>query len=234
MTDAIRIDVWSDIACPWCYIGKRNLEKGIATAEAGPVEVVLRSYQLAPDGPVDFEGDELEFLATHEGVPREQAQAMLDRVTKAAEAAGLEYHFELLQHTNTHAAHQLLQFAKEKGRQLELGERLMAAYFTEGRHLGREDELVALAVEAGLDGDEARAALREGAYARRVQADIMRAAGLGIQGVPFFVFDNKYGVSGAQAPDAFAQVIARVRAERDAASPQAATDAISGSSGSAR
>lgn len=214
-TTAIKIDVWSDIACPWCYIGKRNLERGIAAAGGDDVEVVFHSYELAPDTPVDFEGDELDFLATHKGMLREQVGAMLDRVTGVARDAGLEYRFDLLRHTNTRAAHRLLHFAKEKGCQLELGERLMSAYFTEGRHLGRDDELVALAADVGLDADEARAALSEPRHEQAVNADIVRAQMLGIQGVPFFVFDSRYGVSGAQAPEAFAQVIERVRAERE-------------------
>lgn len=214
MTDAIRIDVWSDIACPWCYIGKRNLERGIDEAGLDGVEVVFHSYELAPDTPVDFEGDELDFLAGHKGIPRERVREMLDNVTGVARGAGLDYRFDLLRHTNTRAAHELLHFAKDRGLQLELSERLMAAYFSEGRHLGREDELVALAVDAGLDADEARDALRSSRYAEAVDADIAQARAYGIQGVPFFVFDEKYGVSGAQPPEAFAQVIERVRAER--------------------
>ena len=147
MTDAIKIDVWSDIACPWCYIGKRNLENGLAEASADEdapvVEVTYRSFELSPDTPVDFEGGEADYLAQHKGISPAQAQQMLDRVTGVAAAAGLEYRFDLLHHTNTVKAHELLHFAKENGRQLELAERLMSAYFTEGRHLGREDELVA-------------------------------------------------------------------------------------------
>ena len=131
MTDAIKIDVWSDIACPWCYIGKRNLENGLAAAsaddDAPAVEVTFHSFELSPDTPVDFEGDELDFLAKHKGMPREQVQQMLERVTGVAADAGLEYRFDLLKHTNTVKAHELLHFAKEQGRQHELAERLMAA-----------------------------------------------------------------------------------------------------------
>jgi predicted DsbA family dithiol-disulfide isomerase len=217
MTDAIKIDVWSDIACPWCYIGKRNLENGLAAAstdeDAPAVEVTFHSFELSPDTPVDFEGDELDFLAKHKGMPREQVQQMLERVTGVAADAGLEYRFDLLKHTNTVKAHELLHFAKEQGRQHELAERLMAAYFTEGRHLGREDELVALAADAGLDADAARAALQSGRYLDAVRADQAQAAAYGINGVPFFVIDGKYGVSGAQPADAFAQIVRQVWAE---------------------
>ncbi|MFT4220280.1 MAG: DsbA family oxidoreductase [Microbacterium sp.] len=224
MTGPITIDVWSDIACPWCYIGKRNLENGLAaTAEdddAPDVQVVYHSFELSPDTPVDFEGDEIDFLAGHKGVPREQVQQMLDRVTGVAAEVGLEYRFDTLQHTNTVKAHELLHFAKEQGRQHEVAERLMAAYFTEGRHVGRVDDLVALATEAGLDPDAARDALESGRHLDAVRADQAQAASYGINGVPFFVIDGKYGVSGAQPVEAFTQIARQVWAEhRDAASP---------------
>ncbi len=222
MTDAIKIDVWSDIACPWCYIGKRNLENGLAAASADDdapvVEVVFHSFELSPDTPVDFEGDELDFLAQHKGMPRAQVQQMLDRVTGVAADAGLEYRFDLLKHTNTVKAHELLHFAKAHGRQHELAERLMSAYFTEGRHLGREDELVSLAADVGLDADAARDALRSGRHLDDVRADQAQAQAFGINGVPFFVIDGKYGVSGAQPAEAFAQIARQVWAEHRAAS----------------
>ena len=171
MTDPIKIDVWSDIACPWCYIGKRNLEKGLAEASADDdaplVDVTYHSFELSPDTPVDFEGDESAYLANHKGISPAQAAQMLERVTGVAAEAGLEYRFDLLKHTNTVKAHELLHFAKQNGRQLELVERLMSAYFTEGRHLGREDELVALATDVGLDADAARDALGNAALPRR-------------------------------------------------------------------
>lgn len=220
MTDAIKIDVWSDIACPWCYIGKRNLEAGLAaTAEdddAPRVEVTFHSFELSPDTPVDFDGDELDFLSSHKGMPREQVQQMLENVTGVAKDAGLDYHFDILKHTNTVKAHELLHFAKAQGRQHEMTERLMAAYFTEGRHVGRVDELVELAAEVGLDADAARAALESGEYLTAVRADQDQARSYGINGVPFFVIDGKYGVSGAQPADAFAQIARQVWAERGA------------------
>ena len=214
MSEPIKIDVWSDIACPWCYIGKRNLERGLAAAGGDDVVVTYHSFELSPDTPVDFEGDEADFLAGHKGMPREQVRQMLAHVTGVAANAGLEYRFDLLQHTNTVKAHELLHHAKAQGRQHEVAERLMAAYFTEGRHVGRVDDLVALATEAGLDGDAAREALESARHLDDVRADQAQAQAYGIQGVPFFVIDGKYGVSGAQPPEAFAQVIERVRAER--------------------
>ncbi|WP_100813150.1 DsbA family oxidoreductase [Microbacterium lacus] len=225
MTDAIKIDVWSDIACPWCYIGKRNLENGLAEASADPdgprVEVTYHSYELSPDTPVDFEGDEVSYLANHKGVPLEQAREMIDRVTDVAAGSGLAYRYDLLKHTNTVKAHELLHFAKHQGRQLDMAERLMAAYFIEGKHVGRIDDLVALAVEVGLDADETREALESGRYLADVRADQAQAQTYGINGVPFFVIDGKYGVSGAQPPEAFAQIARQVWSERREAASEA-------------
>lgn len=222
MTEKITIDVWSDIACPWCYIGKRNLEAGLAQTTADPdapqVEVTFHSFELSPDTPVDFEGDELDFLARHKGMPRERVREMLDQVTGVAAGAGLEYRFDLLQHTNTVKAHELLHFAKAQGRQNEMAERLMSAYFTEGKHVGRVDDLVDLAAEVGLDADEVREALQTGRHLADVRADQAQAQAYGIQGVPFFVIDGTYGVSGAQPADAFAQIARQVWSEKGHAS----------------
>ncbi|MFG6401523.1 DsbA family protein [Microbacterium sp. P04] len=235
MTDAIKIDVWSDIACPWCYIGKRNLEKGLAEASADDdapvVDVVFHSFELAPDTPVDFDGGETDYLSHHKGIPAEEARQMLDRVTGVAADAGLQYRFDLLKHTNTVKAHQLLHFAKANGKQQELAERLMSAYFTEGRHLGQDDELVALAAEVGLDEAQAREALTSERYLDDVRADQAQAAEYGISGVPFFVIDGKYGVSGAQPADAFAQIARQVwgehrEAENTAAEPSVERESV--------
>ncbi len=218
MTEPISIDIWSDIACPWCYIGKRNLERGLeatATDEDAPqVEITFHSFELAPDTPVDFDGDEIDFLTRHKGMPREQVEQMLQHVTEVAARAGLEYRFDLLQHTNTVKAHELLHFAKGKGRQHEMEERLMSAYFTEGRHVGRIDDLVALAEDAGLDGAEASEALESGRHLEAVRADQAQARTYGINGVPFFVIDGRYGISGAQPPEAFESVLRDLWAKR--------------------
>src|ERR1700712_3375966 len=150
MSDAIKIDVWSDIACPWCYIGKRKLENGIAEyAAAGaaadgavvPIEIEYHSFELSPDTPVDFEGSEVDYLARHKGLPPEQTALMLDRVTGIAETVGLHYDFDRLQHTNTVKAHQVIHYAKARGLQLEMKERLLKAYFEEGKHVGRDEDL---------------------------------------------------------------------------------------------
>jgi predicted DsbA family dithiol-disulfide isomerase len=217
----IKIDIWSDVACPWCYIGKRNLEKGLAETagddDAPRVEIEYHSFELSPDTPVDFEGSSAEFLAAHKGISIDEARAMNDRVSQIAEGAGLHYRFDLQQHTNTVKAHELIHFAKAHGRQLEMKERLLSAYFVEGRHVGRVDELVALAEEIRLDGAAAREALESDAYLDAVRADQAQAQAYGIGGVPFFVIDGRYGVSGAQPPEAFAQVARQVWAEKQQA-----------------
>ncbi len=218
VTEPISIDIWSDIACPWCYIGKRNLENGLAAVasdeDAPQVSVTFHSFELSPDTPVDFDGDEIDFLAGHKGMPREQVQQMLDNVTGVAAKAGLEYRFDLLQHTNTVKAHELLHHAKAKGLQHEMEERLMSAYFTEGKHVGRIDDLVELAAEVGLDAAETREALESARHLDDVRADQAQARAYGIQGVPFFVIDGQYGISGAQPAEAFENVLRDLWAQR--------------------
>ncbi|MGM1016206.1 MAG: DsbA family oxidoreductase [Actinomycetota bacterium] len=218
MSESISIDIWSDIACPWCYIGKRNLEKGLAAVsaddDAPQVSVTFHSFELSPDTPVDFDGDEVDFLSGHKGMPREQVEQMLQQVTGVAKDAGLDYRFDILQHTNTVKAHELLHLAKAKGVQHEAEERLMSAYFTEGKHVGRIDDLVELASEVGIDPEEARAALESEQYLPAVRQDQAQARAYGIQGVPFFVIDGQYGISGAQPPAAFEDVIRDLWSQR--------------------
>lgn len=212
MTASIKVDIWSDIACPWCFIGKRRFEKAVAAFD-GDVEVEFHSFELAPDTPVDFSGSKVDFLATHKGMPEAQVRQMLDQMTQLAATEGLAYNFDALQHTNTLLAHQALHYAKEHGLQHELKERLLSAYFEQGRHVGRIDDLVELGSEVGLDPAGLRTALESGRYRDAVQADIAQAREYGISGVPFFVVDGKWGVSGAQDPQVFTQVLERAANE---------------------
>jgi predicted DsbA family dithiol-disulfide isomerase len=212
----VSVHVWSDIACPWCFLGKRRLEKGIAEY-GGPVTVEYHSFELAPDTPVDFEGNEVDFLAAHKGMTPVQAQRMLAEMTHLAARDGLRYDFAALRHTRTLLAHQALHHAKAHGRQPELAEALFSAYFEQGRHLGHVDELAALAGEVGLDPDETAEALRAGTYAGAVAQDIEAARQLGVNGVPFYVIDNRYAVSGAQQHDLFADALRRAANEQVAA-----------------
>ncbi len=216
VSEPIKIDIWSDIACPWCYIGKRHLEAGLEAlgADAPDVEIEYHSFELSPDTPLDFEGSTVEYLAERKGMPVERVEQMLEHVTGVAANAGLDYHFEKVAHTKTLKAHELLHFAKAHGKQLELKERLLKAYFVEGGRVNRIDELVGFASDVGLDADAAREALDSGRFAADVQADIAQAGAYGIQGVPFFVIDGKYGISGAQPAEVFTQAISQVSGER--------------------
>jgi predicted DsbA family dithiol-disulfide isomerase len=218
VSEAIKIDIWSDIACPWCYIGKRKFEAGSGLfSEAGEdraVEVEYHSFELSPDTPVDFDGSEVDFLAGHKGISSDQVGQMLERVTGIASSVGLDYDYDILKHTNTIKAHELLHFAKAQGKQLEMAERLFKAYFTEGRHIGRVEDLADLAADIGLDRAAAVASLESEEFLSDVRADQGLAQEYGIQGVPFFVIDGRYGVSGAQDPTTFAQVLEQVWTER--------------------
>ncbi|GAA2063452.1 MULTISPECIES: DsbA family oxidoreductase [Leifsonia] len=220
MSEPIKIDIWSDIACPWCYIGKRKFEAGsglfAGAGDGRDVEVEYHSFELSPDTPVDFDGSEIDFLSGHKGLPAEQVEQMLERVTGIASSVGLDYDFDHLKHTNTVKAHELLHFAKANGKQLELAERLFRAYFVEGRHVGRIADLADLAAEVGLDREAALQALESEQYLEDVRADQATAGEYGINGVPFFVIDGKYGVSGAQDAQTFAQVLEQVWSERAA------------------
>jgi predicted DsbA family dithiol-disulfide isomerase len=217
VSEAVKVDIWSDVQCPWCYIGKRKFEDG-ATQFGGAVEVEYHSFELAPDTPVDYEGTTVEYLSERKGMPVAQVKEMLERVTGIASTVGLDFDYEHVHQTNTVKAHELIHFAKSKGRQLDMKERLLKAYFIEGHHVGRVDDLADLAAEIGLDGAEVVAALRAETFLPDVKADVAQAVAYGIQGVPFFVIDGKYGISGAQDPGEFADVLRQARAERVEAS----------------
>jgi predicted DsbA family dithiol-disulfide isomerase len=215
ISSAIKVDIWSDVQCPWCYIGKRKFEAGAAAFD-GEVEVEYHSFELAPDTPVDFDGSPVEYLSQRKGIPVEQVTQMLYNVTGIAASVGLQYDYEHVHQTNTVKAHELLHYAKEQGRQLDMKERLLKAYFVDGRHVGRIEDLADLAAEIGLDREEVVRVLTDETYHADVKADVAQAVAYGIQGVPFFVIDGTYGVSGAQDATAFTQVLEQARTEREA------------------
>lgn len=223
MSAPIDVQIWSDVQCPWCYIGKRKFEAAVAEFEqqGGAVTVTYRSFELAPDTPVDFEGTPIDYLSQRKGISPEQAQQMVDRVVGVAASVGLEYHYDRIHQTNTVLAHELLHFAKAHGKQVELKERLLRAYFTEGRHVGRAEELANLAAELGLDRGAAATALAEHTHLADVKADMAQAVAYGIQGVPFFVIDSKYGISGAQESATFLSALQQAAAERQPEGAQA-------------
>lgn len=212
ITTPIKVDVWSDIACPWCYIGKRHFEAAVAQTGVS-VAVEYHAYELAPDLPQEFDGTEEEYLRIR-GYSADQVEPLLSRIVGAARKVGLRFDYGTLRHTNMLKGHQLVRWAKSQGRQLDMVERVLAAHFEEGRHVGRDESLADLAADIGLDRDEALAALRDERYADDVHADEARARELGISGVPYYVFEGQYGVSGAQPPSTFARVLQQMEAQR--------------------
>jgi len=202
----LTVEIWSDVVCPWCYIGKRRFEAALA-GFPHEVETVWRSFELDPGAPATREHNATEHLAAKYGMSLEQAQASHAQMTELAAAEGLEYHFETARGGNSFDAHRLIHLAAAHGKQAEAQERVMRAYFTEGVAIGDREQLVALAVDLGLDPDEARSVLESDAYADAVREDEHLAQRIGIQGVPFFVLGRRYGVSGAQPADILVQAL---------------------------
>jgi predicted DsbA family dithiol-disulfide isomerase len=211
----LKVEIWSDVACPWCHIGKRRFEAALARFESrDTVEVVWKAFELDPGArPADGPGGYAERLARKYGTTAAGAQSMLDTMTARAAEEGLEFHFERAQHPNTFDAHRLIHRGAQRGVQDAVQERLLLAYFTEGEQVSDSETLVRLGAEAGLDADEVRSVLESGAYGDDVRADEAEAAALGISAVPFFVVDRKYGVSGAQPADVLLEVLQRAEAE---------------------
>jgi predicted DsbA family dithiol-disulfide isomerase len=222
VSETIKVDIWSDVQCPWCYIGKRKFEAGAALFD-GDVEVEYHSFELAPDTPVDFAGSPVDYLSERKGLPVAQVTEMLARVTGIAESVGLHYDYDSVHQTNTVISHELLHYAKAHGRQLDMKERLLKAYFVDGRHVGRIEDLADLAAEIGLDRADVVRALTAHEYLADVKADVAQANAYGIQGVPFFVIDGKYGISGAQDPEAFAGALRQAQADQNETAVATAT-----------
>jgi len=213
------IEIWSDVVCPWCYIGKRRFEAALARfAHREDVEVRWRSFELDPTTrSVRGAGEGIghaELIAGKYGMSLAQAEAAIASMTAAAAAEGLDFHLDASLRSNTFDAHRLVHLGAAHGRQDAVEERLMRAYFTEGLPVGDRDTLVRLAVEAGLPAAEAERVLDGDEHADAVRADEEEARLLGISGVPFFVVDRKYGVSGAQPADQLLGVLDRAWSER--------------------
>jgi predicted DsbA family dithiol-disulfide isomerase len=204
----LTVEIWSDVVCPWCYVGKRRLESALAKFDR-PVEVVWRSFELDPSAPRERELPAAEHLAAKYGMSVEQAQASQSQLTELAAAEGLEYHLDRTRGGNSFDAHRMIHLAAAHGLQDAAKERLMRAYFTEAEPIGDPDTLVRLMAEIGIDEDEARSVLHGDAYADAVREDEHVATRIGIQGVPFFVLNRRYGVSGAQPAEVLLEALAR-------------------------
>lgn len=206
----MKVEIWSDIACPWCYIGRRRFETALANfPHRDQVEIVWRSFQLDPTAPKDQPERTQDMLKKRYNLPDAKVKEMQDNVTHLAELEGLEYHLDKTYSINSMDAHRVLHLAKEKGVQGEMKERIQRAYFTEGLLLSDADVLVKLAEEVGLDGAEVRAMLATNEHVSDVQDDIRRAQMIGVQGVPFFLVDERYAVSGAQPAELFGEALDR-------------------------
>ncbi|RWU84246.1 DsbA family oxidoreductase [Janibacter hoylei PVAS-1] len=211
----MQIDIWSDIACPWCYIGKRRLETALTDhPQRDEITVAWHSYQLDPSLPEHYDGTEAEYLASRKGMPVEQVRQMFGHVAEQAAGEGLAYDFDRLVVANSARAHQLLHLAKERGVADAVKEGLLSGHFEHGLDIGDVDALVRVGVAAGLDEGEVRASLEDGRYEAAVAADIDMARQIGVTGVPFVVIDMKYAVSGAQPPEVFREVVDKALAER--------------------
>lgn len=198
----MRVEIWSDIACPWCYVGKRRFESALRQFEhAGDVDVVWRSFELDPNAPRTHSESQDELLAKKYGMPVERARQMNERMTGEAQKEGLSFHLNRVRVGNTFDAHRLVHLAAAAGKAEPMKERLMHAYFTDGDAVGDPATLARLADEVGLDPAQVSETLASNAYAADVRSDEARARAFGISGVPFFAIDERYGVSGAQTAD---------------------------------
>ncbi len=213
---SIAVEIWSDVVCPWCYIGKRRFENAIAELDGEiDVDIVFRPFQLDPTASPGKAGPVIDAYAKKFGGP-ERAQEIIDHVTAVAAESGLQFRMDIALRANTLLAHRVLWYAESKGRQLEMKERLLKAYFMDGLDIGDPDVLAMCAAEAGLDHDDVREFLDSDAGLAEVREQLRSAAELEITAVPTFVFDGKWMVPGAQDPDTFVQVLRRVVAKRTA------------------
>ena len=213
----LKVEIWSDIACPWCYIGKRRFEAALAEFEhSDEVEVTWRSFELDPSAPREREGDRVDQLARKYGTTREQAHAMHEQMTGVAAGEGLEFRFDIARSGNTFDAHRLTHLAAEHGLQDAMEERLFRAYLSEGQVIGDPAVLERLGLEVGLPEDEVRDLLSGDRYAAEVRDDEETAATLGITAVPFFVVDRAIAASGAQPAELLRELLDRAWAQRSA------------------
>jgi predicted DsbA family dithiol-disulfide isomerase len=213
----LSVEIWSDIACPWCYIGKRRFEAALGDFEhSDEVEVSWRSFELDPSAPREREGDRVEHLARKYGTTREQAQAMHEHMAGIGAGEGLDLRFDIARSGNTFDAHRLTHLAATHGLQDAMEERLFSAHLSEGQVIGDPAVLERLALEVGLPADEVRDVLAGERYASQVREDEQLAASLAITAVPFFVVDRAIAASGAQPPALLCELLDRAWAQRSA------------------
>lgn len=212
----MKIEIWSDIMCPFCYIGKRRLEAALDKFENKEhLEIIWKSYMLNPNMKTDTDKNINQYLSEIKGWSLEQAKEMNAHVTNMAKEVGLQYDFDKAIVANSLKAHCLIQLAKTKNKGNEIEERLFKAYFTEGKNVDDEKTLVELGKEIGIEESEVRLALRDLNFLNEVDKDIREAQQIGVRGVPFFVIDRKYGISGAQPENIFIETLTKAWAENN-------------------
>lgn len=210
----MKVEIWSDLMCPFCYIGKRKFEMALNLFEGKDnVEIVWKSFQLDPTIVSDANKTVNQFLAERKGWTVEYAEQMNDHVTKIAKEVGLEYNLDKAVVANSFDAHRFSHLAKKHNRQNEAEEQLFKAYFTDGKNTADHDTIIQLGVEIGLDANEIKQMLKSDAYSEDVRMDIYEAQQIGVSGVPFFLFIDKYTITGAQDSSVFLQALNTIKKE---------------------
>jgi predicted DsbA family dithiol-disulfide isomerase len=210
----MKIEIWSDYVCPFCYIGKRRLEEALKeTGLEENAEVVFKAFELDPNSPATSDKTMQEVLAQKYGTSVAEAKNMTDNVSVQAQSVGLNYNFDKMAPANTFNAHRLAKLAEQQGLGAQASERLLKAYFIDAEKIGTEDVLLRLAEEVGISRERAQKVLDSDEFAEEVKADIAEAKQIGVQGVPFFVINRKYAISGAQPAEAFAEALRKVAEE---------------------
>ncbi|WP_209123751.1 DsbA family oxidoreductase [Alkalihalobacillus sp. BA299] len=216
----MKIEIWSDYVCPFCYIGKRRLESALEKfAHSDDVEVKFKSFELDPNASRDTNESVYEILAKKYSMSIEEAKKMTEEVVAQARTVGLNFDFNTMLRTNTLDAHRLAKLAETKGKDKEVAERLLSAYFIEAKHIGDHATLTSLAVATGLDLQEVKDVLNGNDFEEEVRFDQNKAKDIGVQGVPFFVINDKYAISGAQATETFLNALEKVWDEENKQKP---------------
>jgi predicted DsbA family dithiol-disulfide isomerase len=212
----MKVEIWSDVVCPFCYIGKRKFESALEKfPHKDEIEIEWKSYQLSPKMKTEPSKNVHQYLAEHKGISLDEAKAMNEEVTRMAAENGLTYNFDKTIVANSFTAHRFSHFAKQYAKQNEAEELLFRAYFTEGKNIDDIDTLAALGTQLGLTASTVKETLKTTMFSDDVHMDIYEASQVGAQGVPFFVFDNKYAISGAQDSSLFLQTLEKAFAEHD-------------------
>lgn len=210
----MKIEVWSDFACPFCYIGKTRFEQALNEfKQKNEVEVIYKAYQLNPNAPKQMVGDAVQSFAKSHGMSANDAKQRFKMFEQNAKSVGLTYNYDIIQMTNTFDAHRVAKYANQFGLEPKLTTRLMKAYFTDGKNVADKNTLIELSVEVGLNEEAVRKVIEENQFADQVKSEMMEARQVGVQGVPFFVINRKYGISGAQATDYFLQALKQIYEE---------------------